>query len=135
MVWRLRVRDFDAHRGFPGDALDQDGFRLEREAQIIGEAGDAAVFDACFRLEFVGGDDGTGIDLRDAAADVKLLALLLDGVRAFLQFIFLDFFAGAAPGEASQGREGGSSSAPLEIFGGRRVWPRLLPLFFHIAGK
>ena len=94
---------------FPGNALDQDRFGLQREAQIVRKAGDAAVFDAGFGLEFVGGDDRTRIDLRHVAADVEFLALLLDGVGAFLQLIFFDFFAGAAQGAASREREAGSS--------------------------
>src|SRR5580692_2620826 len=86
------VRDFDSNRRFSRDALDQNGFRLEREAQIVGKAGDAAVLDARFRLELVCGHNGARIDLRYAAADVKLLALLLDGMRAFLEFVLFDFF-------------------------------------------
>jgi hypothetical protein len=42
------------------------------EAEVVGEAGDAAVFDAGFGLELVGGDHGAGIDLDHLAADVEL---------------------------------------------------------------
>ena len=77
------IRHFDADRGFARDALDQDGFGLQRQAQIVGQPGNAAVLDAGLRLELVGGDDRPGIDLRDVPADVEFAALLLDGVRAF----------------------------------------------------
>ena len=52
----VRVGHFDADRRFAGNALDQDRFGAQRQAQIVGQPGDAAVLDARFGLEFVGGD-------------------------------------------------------------------------------
>src|SRR2546430_14458507 len=74
----LVVRNFDADVGFAGDALDEDRFGLQSEAQILSEADNAAVLDACFRLEFEGGNDRARVDLTDAALYVELHALCLD---------------------------------------------------------
>src|SRR5579864_1978967 len=57
----VRVGHFDANRRFSRDALDQDRFGLEREAKIVRKAGDAAVLDAGFGLEFVSRDHRAGI--------------------------------------------------------------------------
>ena len=75
MTSRLRVRNFDADRRLAGNALDQNRFGLQAEAQIFGERGDAAVLDAGFGLELEGGDDGTGIDLHHRAEHVELFEL------------------------------------------------------------
>ena len=58
-----RVRHFDADGGLAGNALDQDRFGLQAEAEVLGEVGDAAVLDAGFGLELEGGDHRAGIDL------------------------------------------------------------------------
>src|SRR5439155_16448067 len=67
----LVVRDLDADGGLAGNALDQDGFGLQGQAQIFGEANNPAVLDAGFRLEFERGYDRAGVDLRDASLDVE----------------------------------------------------------------
>ncbi len=60
----LVVRHLDADGALAGHALDEDALGAHGEAEVFGEAGDAAVFDAGFGLELVGGDHGAGIDLR-----------------------------------------------------------------------
>src|SRR5271163_5092071 len=95
----MDVGNFDAYRGFAGDAFDQDGFGLERQAEIVAQVGDAAVFDAGFGLEFESGDDRAGIDLGDVAADVEFHALGFDGAGAFFQFALVHFFAALGIGE------------------------------------
>ena len=67
-----RVGDFDADGRLAGDALDQDRFGLQAQAEVFGEGGDAAVLDAGFGLEFEGRDHRAGIDLRHVAEDVEL---------------------------------------------------------------
>ena len=127
----IRVGDFDAHRRFSGDALDQNRFGFEREAQIVREARDAAVFDSRFRLELVGCHHRARIDLGHAAADVKLLAFLFDGVRAFLEFVLFDFFVARRWAQANRGREVGSWQR-LWKFSGKKVAGRTafsLPYF------
>ena len=89
----IYVRHFDADRGFAGNALDQDRFRLQRQAQVFRQADDAAVFDARFGLEFEGGDHRAGIDLRHAPLHVELQALLLDRAGSRLQLVFIQFLA------------------------------------------
>src|SRR5207253_5239477 len=92
----LVVRDLDADGGLAGNALDQDGFGLQGQAQIFGEANNPAVLDAGFRLEFERGYDRAGVDLRDASLDVEFLALGFDGTRALLQFLFVELPAALA---------------------------------------
>ena len=75
----LVVGDLDADGGFAGHALDEDGFGGHGEAEIVGEAGDAGVFDAGVGAELEGGDDGAGVDLRDLAVDAELGALCDEG--------------------------------------------------------
>ena len=58
------VGDLDADGAFAGHAFDEDAFGAHGEAEVFGEAGDAAVLDAGFGLELVGRDHGAGIDLR-----------------------------------------------------------------------
>src|SRR6202034_195856 len=71
----LVVGDLNAHGAFAGHALDEDGFGFGSEAEVFGEAGDAAVLDAGVGTELEGGDDGAGVDLDDLAGDVELGAL------------------------------------------------------------
>src|SRR6202166_5407170 len=47
-----QVRYFDTDGGFAWDALNQNRFGFQREAQIFGQADDAAGFDARFGFEF-----------------------------------------------------------------------------------
>ena len=70
-----QVGNFNAHRGFSGDAIDDDRLRLHGKAQIIHQVGNAAVFDACFRLEFKRGHHRAGINLRDASGDAEFQKL------------------------------------------------------------
>ncbi len=89
----MRVRHFNPHGGLAGDALDQDGLRLQRQAEVLREPRDPAVLDARLGLEFIGGDHRTGVNLRDAAADIELLAFLFDGARAILEVVLIDSLA------------------------------------------
>ena len=75
---RLRVRHLDAHGRLAGNALDQNGFGLQAQAQIFGQRGDAAVFDAGLGLEFESGHHRTGIDLHHRAQHVELFELRFD---------------------------------------------------------
>ena len=61
----VRIRNLDADRGLARDAIDQHRLGLHREAQVVGEAGDAAVLHAGVGLELVGRDDRAGVDLDD----------------------------------------------------------------------
>ena len=104
---------------FPGMRSIRMDSALQREAQIVREAGDAAVLDAGLGLEFVSGHHRAGIDLRHVAADVELLALLLDGVRAFLEFVFVDLLAALRVGEQRGRRQLVSGLARRDFwFGG-----------------
>ena len=94
-IWRSaisfapRVRHFDADGRLAGNALDQDRFGLQSEAEIFGEVGDAAVLDAGFGLEFEGGDHRAGIDLHHVAEHVELFELRLDAAGGVLQFLLV----------------------------------------------
>ena len=81
---------------FPGNALNQNRFGLQREAQILSQADDAAVFDSRFRLEFEGGNHRTGIDLRHAPLNIKLLAFFFNRAGPVFQFGFVELLAAFA---------------------------------------
>ena len=83
----LVVGHLDADGAFAGHALDEDAFGAHGEAEIVGQAGDARVFDAGFGLELVGGDHGAGIDLHDLAAHVELGAFFDEHLGFFAQFV------------------------------------------------
>ena len=86
----LVVRHLDADRRLAGHALDEDAFGAQGEAEIVGQAGDAAVLDAGFGLELEGRDHGAGIDLHDLAAHVELAALFAEHLGEVLQLEFVD---------------------------------------------
>ena len=86
----LAVRHLDADRGLAGHALDEDALGVQGEAEIVGEAGDAAVLDAGFGLDLERGDDRAGIDLRDLSAHIELGALLGEHLREILELLFVD---------------------------------------------
>ncbi len=86
----LVVRNLDADRRLARHALDEDALGAQGEAEIVGEAGDAAVLDAGFGLELEGRDHGAGIDLHHRAAHVELAALFAQHLRQVLQLIFID---------------------------------------------
>ena len=48
----------------PGNAIDQHRFGLHRQAEVVGQAGDLAVLHAGIRLELVGRDDRSRMNLR-----------------------------------------------------------------------
>ena len=84
-----RVGHFDAHGGLAGNALDQDRFGLQAQAQIFGEGGDAAVLDAGLGLELEGGDHRAGVDLHHVAQHVELFELRLDARGGVLEFLLV----------------------------------------------
>ena len=101
----LVVRDFDANGRFAWDALDQNGFGLQREAQILRQPDNPAVLDARVRLEFECRDDWPGIDLRHAALDVKFQALCFNRACPLFQLFFIKFLAALAFAEQGRGRQ------------------------------
>ena len=86
----LMVGHLDADRRLAGHALDQDALGAQGQAEVVAQAGDAAVLDAGLGLELEGGDDGAGIDLHHLAADVELGALFRQHLRQVLQLYFVD---------------------------------------------
>ena len=84
------VGDQDAAGGFAGHALDDDGFGGHGEAEVVGERGDAGVFDAGVGAEFEGGDNGAGVDLGDLAVDAELGALLDEGAGFVAEGLLAD---------------------------------------------
>ena len=84
----LVVGHLDADGAFAGHALDEDAFGAHGEAEVVGEAGDARVFDAGLGLELVGGDHGAGIDLHDLATDIELGAFFDEDLGFFAEFVF-----------------------------------------------
>ena len=87
----IEIRDLDADRRLAGDAVDEHGLGLHREAQIVGEAGDLAVLDARVGLELVGRDHRSGMDLDDRSFDRELAALFFEKPRAVHEFALVDF--------------------------------------------
>src|ERR1019366_2031860 len=86
----LVVGDLDADGGFAGHALDQDGFGSHGEAEVVGEAGDAGVFDAGVGAELECGDYGAGVDLRDLTVDAELGTLLDEYASLVAESLFAD---------------------------------------------
>ena len=72
----LIVGDFDADRGFSGNAIDADGFGFEGKAEVVAESGDPRVFDAGLGFEFEGRDDRAGMDLLNRAHNFEFRGLL-----------------------------------------------------------
>ena len=86
----LVVRHLNADGALAGHALDEDGFSAGGEAEVFGEAGDAAVFDAGVGAEFESSDDRAGIDLDDLAEDVELRAFFHQRLGCGAQIVFTD---------------------------------------------
>jgi hypothetical protein len=105
-LWRgrtIRTRHVAQPDGFASwlgtwmPTVDLPGMRSMRmdsarhgEAEVVGEAGDARVFDAGFGAELEGGDHGAGVDLHHLAVDAELGALLDQGAGFFAQSLFAD---------------------------------------------
>src|ERR1700751_1182293 len=89
----MRIWHFDSDRGFSWNTLNQNGLGAEGETQIFGQAGNAAVLDARFGLEFKSGDHRAGIDLRHLPVHFEFLAPELDRASVLLQFAFRHFLA------------------------------------------
>ena len=99
------VRHLDADSILAGHALDENAFSAHRKAKIVGEAGDARVLDARFRLEFVCGDHRAGIDLHHLAAHVELGAFLHQYASLFAQLVLAHSLRSVAGVEQSAGRK------------------------------
>ena len=93
------VGNLDAHRRLAGNALDQDRFRLQPQAQIFGEVNNAAVLHPGVGLEFESRDHRTRIDLHHVAEHVELFELALDLRGDVFQFLLV---IGVAPGDLVQ---------------------------------
>ena len=97
----VRIRNLDADGGLAGNAIDQHRFGLHREAQVVGEARDAAVLHAGVRLELVGRHDRARVDLDDGAFDGELAALLFEQARGVHQLALVDLAAGPSAASSS----------------------------------
>ena len=86
----LVIGNLDAHSRFSRHALNQNALRAHRQAQVVGEAGDAAVLHSRFRLELVGGDNRPRIDLRDVSGYIELGTLSRQHGRRHFEFVFID---------------------------------------------
>ena len=103
----VRIGNLDADRRLAGNAIDQHRLGLHRQAEVVGQAGDLAVFHAGVRLELVGRDDRARVNLDDRALDRELAALLLEQARAFHQLALVDLSAPALG--ASSSASGGNA--------------------------
>ena len=101
----LVVGHLDADRALAGHALDENAFGAHGEAEIVGQAGDARVFDAGLGLELVGGDHGAGIDLHHLAAHVELGAFFDQHLGFFAQLVLADRLGAFAGVEQGAGRQ------------------------------
>ncbi len=81
-----RIGNLDTDSRLAGNALDQNRFGLQTQAQVFGEGYDATVLDARFRLELEGRDHRAGVDLYHRAMHIELFELGFDSSRDFLQF-------------------------------------------------
>ena len=86
----LAVRHLNADRGLARHALDQNALGFQRQAEVVGEIGDAAVLDAGFGLELECRDHRAGIDLRHLSVDVELRVLFREHLGQQLQFVGVD---------------------------------------------
>ncbi len=130
------IRNLDADGRLSRDAIDQHRFGLHREAQIVGEARDLAVFHPRIRLELERRHDRSRVNLCDRAFDGELAALLLEQARAFHQLAFVDLALGFRRVEQRQRRNRECAVAPrLPRFRigqrQRRILDRLRPLRHH----
>src|ERR1019366_5148719 len=101
----LAVRYLDADGALAGHAFDEDAFGAQGEAEIVGEADNAAVFDAGFGLEFEGGDDRAGVDLRDLAEDFELRVLRGQNLSDYFELFFVYGLLLVGTVEQARGRE------------------------------
>ena len=86
----LVIRNFDTDGRFAGNAIDTNGFRFERQAEVVAETGDLGVLDAGFRFELEGRYDRTGVDVVHRAFDFELEGFLLDQASALPKRSFVD---------------------------------------------
>ncbi len=90
----VRVGNLDPDRGLAGDAIDQHGFGLHRQAQVVGQPGDLAVLHAGIGLELEGRHHRAGVDLHHRALDRELAALLLEVPGRVHQFALVHLALG-----------------------------------------
>ena len=72
------VGDLNADGVLAGHTFDKDAFRPHREAEVVGQAGDALLLHPCFRLELICRHHRPGIDLHHVAAHIELAAFFLE---------------------------------------------------------
>ena len=68
----LMVRHLNANRRLSRHALNQDAFRFQCQAQVVGQAGYTAVLNSRLRFEFERGNHRPRIDLCDLPMHIKL---------------------------------------------------------------
>ena len=110
----VHVGDLDADGGLAGQPIDEHGFGLHRQAEVVGEPGDLAVLHAGVGLELVGRHHRARMDLHDGAFDRELAALLLEVPRAFHQLALVDLALGAGRIEQRQRRQGEAAELPFD---------------------
>ncbi len=116
----VRIRNLDADRGLARDPIDQHRIGLHRQAEIVGQARDAAVFHAGVGLEFVGRHDRTRMNLDDRAFHGKFAALLFEQPRRIHQFAFVNLVLVLGSVEQREGRRRVAALAPFGRDSGRR---------------
>ena len=85
----LAVRNLYAHRAFARHALHQNAFRAQREAEIVGQANNAAVLDPGFRLVLEGRDHRARINLCDLPVHVELGVTIGEHRSQQLELVFM----------------------------------------------
>jgi hypothetical protein len=66
---------------------------LECQAQVLGQADNAAVLDSRFRLELKRGHHRPGINLRDTPFHAEFVTLCFNRPRTIFQLVFVQFLA------------------------------------------
>src|SRR5258706_5564750 len=117
----LVIRYLNADRRFPRHTFDQNALGAQRQAKIVAEAGDAAVFNARIRFELECRNDRARVNLRHLSVDIELSAFFRESDRQHLQRLFVDsvLFVGtgeqAARGQLVTSSDAGESRLGLDI--------------------
>jgi len=99
------IGDLDADGRFAGHAFDENAFGSHGEAEIVGQTSHARVLHAGLRLELVGSDHRSGVDLYNLAADIELGTFFDQNARLFAQQVFFDNQGSVAGIEQGAGRK------------------------------
>ena len=95
----------NAYRRLARHAFNQNVFGFQFEAEIIGQIRDAAVFDACFRLEFECCNHRAGIDLGHLPVHFKFGVFLGQHVRQQLEFFCVNRLLSIGTVQQAAGRK------------------------------